>query len=289
MRKAFPRFILNNLKKDKRIFVLLGDIGVHGFKDVFKKYKNNILNFGVLEQTMISFAAGLSLEKKIPFVHTIAPFMVNRALEQIKIDLCYQNLNVNIISTGASLDYAALGSTHHCPDDIAILNSLPNMKIYIPGSENEFLDLLKNYKKKGPKYFRMSSKLHNLNLKISNSACKIRKGEKALVIVIGSALRFIQDSIDKIDANIIYLNCVKPLNEEIIKKNFHSNIILIQDFYNCSISADISNLFNKKKIRLLEIGLPKIFFNNYGLSENHYKKYGLNEIQVLDRIKRFLK
>jgi transketolase len=64
------------------------------------------------------------MENRIPFVHTIAPFVVNRAYEQIKIDLCYQNLNVNLVTVGGSIDYAALGSTHHCPEDIGILTKL---------------------------------------------------------------------------------------------------------------------------------------------------------------------
>ena len=102
MRNIFPEFIYNELKKNKNIHILLGDIGVHSFRKVFQKYNNNILNIGVLEQSMVSFASGLALEKKIPFIHTIAPFLVNRALEQIKIDACYQNQNINIVTVGSS-------------------------------------------------------------------------------------------------------------------------------------------------------------------------------------------
>ena len=288
MRTVLPKFILNQIKKDKKIFVLLGDIGVHGFKEVFEKYKKNILNVGILEQSMISFASGLAMENRIPFVHTIAPFIVNRAYEQIKIDLCYQNLNVNLVSVGGSLDYAALGSTHHCPEDIGILVKLPNIKIYCPGNQIELLKLLNYYKIPGPKYFRLSNYTHNLSINTSNKGTLIKKGKKGLIIVIGPALRFIEKYYQTINANILYLNIVKPLNNEILLKCYHKNIIILQDFYNNSITGEIISVFKDKDFRLCEIGLPNKFFLNYGDSEQHYNSLKLSPQAVRKKISNFL-
>jgi transketolase len=87
---------------------------------------------------MISLAAGLSKTDLIPVVHTITPFIVERALEQIKVDFGYQKLNGNFISVGNSYDYAGLGCTHHCPGDIAILSSIPGIQLVAPGNDKEF-------------------------------------------------------------------------------------------------------------------------------------------------------
>ena len=87
---------------------------------------------------MISMAAGLSNEGLKPIVHTIAPFIVNRAYEQLKIDFGYNKLNGNFVSIGASYDYASLGCTHHCPEDINLMYNIPNMQIVVPGSSEEF-------------------------------------------------------------------------------------------------------------------------------------------------------
>ena len=284
MRNIFPDFIYNQLATDKKIFILLGDIGVHGFRKVFQNYKNHILNLGILEQSMISFAAGLAMEGRTPFVHTIAPFMVNRAYEQIKIDLCYQNLNVNIVSVGASIDYAALGSTHHCPEDVAILSKLPNMQIYCPGNSRELANLLKKYNMKGPKYFRLSNHFHNLQIPSNKNFTLLKKGKKGLIVVIGPALRFVENFYKFIDANIIYINKIKPLDEVFLKKHFREKIVIVQDFYKGSISSDILAVFKNRKIACKEIGLPIKFFLNYGTPSEHYNMLGLNDIKIKKEI-----
>jgi transketolase len=288
MRINFSKFIFNQLIIDKKIFVLLGDIGVNNFKNVFDKYKKNILNIGILEQSMISFAAGLAMENRIPFVHTIAPFIVNRAFEQIKIDLCYQNLNVNLVTVGGSIDYAALGSTHHCPEDVGILSKLPNIKIYCPGNHKELIQLLKNYKLSGPKYYRLTNFGHKLSIKINKNGCLIHKGKKGLIIVIGPALRFIENFYYTLDANILYFADIKPLSNINLIKFYHKNIIILQDFYTNSITGEIISCFKGKEIRLCEIGLPNKFFLNYGLSEQHYNSFKLDPGSIKKQIYKFL-
>ena len=144
MRKQFVNTVKEIIEKDKNLFLILGDIGVYGFREVFQKYFKQIINIGILEQSTISFSAGLSKCGFIPVVHTIAPFIVERSLEQIKIDYGYQNLRGNLVSIGGSYDYAALGCTHHCPGDINILKSIPNIEIIVPGNSEEFDKLFKH-------------------------------------------------------------------------------------------------------------------------------------------------
>ena len=289
MRNIFPEFIYNELKKNKNIHILLGDIGVHSFRKVFQKYNNNILNIGVLEQSMVSFASGLALEKKIPFIHTMAPFLVNRALEQIKIDACYQNQNINIVTVGSSIDYSALGPTHHCCDDIGILNNLPNIKIYTPGNRDEFIQVLKNYKEQKPKYFRISNFSHSKKFKLNKNYKLLKKGKKGLVVVIGAALRFIENYYKEIDANIVYCNIVKPLNKNILRKYYKKKIILIQDFYVESITGSVLKCFSGLPVQIEEIGLPKIFFRKNGSAIENYDFYGLSKNNIKKKIRNFLK
>ena len=156
MRKAFPITVEKLMKKDKRIFCLLGDIGVFSFRNIFKNYKNRIFNMSTMEQSMIGFGAGLSKAGYIPIIHTITPFLVLRALDQIKIDFVYNKLNCNIISVGASNDYPKLGTTHHCFEDISILSNYKDINLFIPSNAEEFKYLLKkNYNKKSLNYFRI--------------------------------------------------------------------------------------------------------------------------------------
>ena len=143
MRKQFITTVTETMSKDENLCLLLGDIGVFGFKKCFENYPDRTYNIGILEQTTIGLAAGMSKANLIPIVHTIAPFIVERALEQLKDDFGYQNLNGNFISVGNSYDYAGLGCTHHCPSDVAILSAVPNMQIISPGNSQEFDSLFK--------------------------------------------------------------------------------------------------------------------------------------------------
>ena len=130
MRKKFVIATENIFKKFKNSFLLLGDIGVYGFRNLLKKEYKRAKNFGILEQGMISFAAGLSKMGFIPIIHTIAPFIVNRSFEQIKIDFGYQKLKGKFVTIGSSYDYAALGCTHHSPEDINLMINIP-MQIFL--------------------------------------------------------------------------------------------------------------------------------------------------------------
>ena len=125
MRKQFVSTFESLIKKDKKLSLLLCDIGVFGFRNSIAKYPNRVMNIGILEQSTIGVAAGMSRSGLIPVIHTIAPFLVERAFEQIKIDFGYQDIGCNLVSVGASYDYASLGCTHHCPADVALLKNIP--------------------------------------------------------------------------------------------------------------------------------------------------------------------
>lgn len=288
MRNTFSKNIYDMIKKDKRIMVILGDIGVYSFKDVFKKYRKNIINIGILEQTMVGVAAGMSIRKKIPFIHTISPFVLNRAYEQIKIDICYQNLNVNIVTVGSSFDYSSMGCTHHCPEDIAIINKIPNIKIYYPGNSIELKKLLLEYKENCPKFYRISDYNHSQKIKIiKNKAHVLKKGSKGTIIVFGSTLSLIEKYLNELDVTIIYITTIKPLDTATIKKNIVNNkIIMIQDFYNGSLTYEINKISNSAKI--YEIGIPVKFLVNYGIKEEHYKKIKLNPKNIIKKIKKII-
>lgn len=132
MRKAFVSAVTNLMAEDEDVFLLLGDISVWAFREAFACWPDRCLNVGTCEQAMVGLAAGLAREGKYPIIHTIAPFVVERALEQIKLDLALPGHSALIVTVGASYDYAALGPTHHCPGDVQILLTVPGLDIWVP-------------------------------------------------------------------------------------------------------------------------------------------------------------
>ena len=216
MRKTFPKVTENLMKKNKKIFCLLGDIGVFSFRNIFKKYKKRILNMSTMEQSMIGFAAGLSKVGFIPIIHTIAPFLVLRALDQIKIDFVYNKLSCNIVSVGASNGYTKLGTTHHCFEDINILSSYRDINLFIPSNEKEFKFLFeKNYNNNAINYFRLSENKINNSFK-SNKFLKKQKN-KSLLIVVGNSFDYRNLKKNKID--VFYVNKIsKNMNFKFFRK-----------------------------------------------------------------------
>ncbi len=156
MRKIFPKTVLEIMDKDERVVVLLGDIGVHAFKDVFEKYPKRIFNVGILEQSMVGMAAGLAMAGFIPIVHTIEPFLVDRAFEQIKIDFGYQELSGNIVGVDVSETAPNLGYTHQCPYALEHMAHVQGMQVFKPNNAAHFDLLFKNRYDKGLNYFRIS-------------------------------------------------------------------------------------------------------------------------------------
>jgi transketolase len=154
MRLAFPKSVKEIMDKDERVVVLLGDIGVFAFREVFAAYPARCFNMGICEQSMVGMAAGLSMAGFIPIVHTIEPFLVDRAFEQIKDDFGYQELKGNIVGVDVSKTAPNLGYTHQCPYAISHMKDVIGMNTFEPKSPQELDEILKsNYE--GLNYIRI--------------------------------------------------------------------------------------------------------------------------------------
>jgi len=156
MRTTFAKTLLALAKKDKRIMLLTGDLGYSVFEDFQKEVSRQYLNMGVAEQNMAGVAAGLAMEGLKPIIYSIVPFTTMRNFEQIRNDICYQNLDVKIVGVGAGFSYGPYGHTHHGLEDIGILRTLPNLVILTPGDPVEVrLATQAMMKYKGPAYLRI--------------------------------------------------------------------------------------------------------------------------------------
>jgi len=282
MRKIFPKTIEEIMSKNKKVFCLLGDIGVFSFRDIFKKYKDRILNMSTMEQSMIGFGAGLSKAGYIPIIHTIAPFLVLRALDQIKIDFVYNKLSCNIISVGASNDYPKLGTTHHCFEDVNILSNYLDINIFVPSNPLELKYLIKNnYNNKSVNYFRITEGSRKKVI-IKNSFIKNRKKNSLLIVVGNTVDESITDS-KKFD--IYYVNSIsKNMNLNFVKN--YNKIIIVEPYFGSVLERKIRKKnFLKKDI--LTIGYDETILHKYGSKEEQDKYLKFDNKSILKRIYEF--
>ncbi|MCX5726133.1 MAG: transketolase [Candidatus Saganbacteria bacterium] len=216
MRSEFAGSIIDLYDKNKNIIFITGDLGYKALENVMATYKERFINAGVAEQNMLSFAAGLAYEGFIPFVYSIAPFALLRPYEQIRNDICLQNVPVKIVGNGGGYGYGIMGPTHHTLEDIAIMRVLPNMKVFVPllaSDVKEAVNIM--VKDPSPNYLRL-----NLAPKLDHPIegfrqwRKIKDGKKCIIIGTGPILANIFEAIkDSPDDFEIWATGIFPITE----------------------------------------------------------------------------
>ena len=292
MRKQFVKTVEDLMSHDERLVLLLGDISVYGFRNAFKLYPERVYNIGICEQAMTSMAAGLAKEGLIPVLHSIAPFVVERCYEQLKIDLCYQKLPANIVSVGSSYDYAALGCTHHCPGDVAVLRALPGMEIVVPGTPVEFDRLFRAaYANSHPTYFRLSERSNQQSYDVEFGRAEvIRRGSLATVIAVGPTLTWVLEATQELDVTVLYYTTVAPFDGHTLRENCqHGKIVLVEPYYAGVLVPDIHSALGHASVVIESIGVPHKFLTDYGYAEQHDESIGLTVKNIRARVEEVIR
>jgi transketolase len=237
----------------------------------------------VAEQNMVGVAAGLALSGKIVFVYSIIPFVMMRCFEQIRNDVCMHNLNVKIIGVGAGLNYGPAGPTHHAVEDIALMRVLPNMTVVSPGSPQETRCAIQSaVKHEGPVYVRLSKSYNVTDTYEDQEFCLgrgivIRNGHDITLISTGSMVCLARDvadilAHDSIQARLINLHTIKPIDEEIILKAARetSAVFVIEEH------SLIGGLGSAVAETLAESNI-KTMFKRLALADTFIKKAGSRE------------
>jgi transketolase len=130
-------YIIPYARKDKRIFLLVSDMGF-GVCDKFREeFPERLINTGIMEQGTVGIAAGMAMTGLIPVVYSIVNFIVFRALEQVRNDVVLQDLNVKFIATGVNNYFEFLGPSHCCGEDDKKIMNLINLKVFDPYEDKQ--------------------------------------------------------------------------------------------------------------------------------------------------------
>ncbi len=154
MRKAFFKSLIKLAEEDKDILFITGDLGYSFFEEFREKFPKQFINAGCIEQSMIGIAAGLALAGKKPYLYSTIPFILMRAYEQMRNDVCYANLNVKFIGASHS---GFLGFSHNLEGKENVedlLKNLPNMKTYCPKNPEEVKKVMNDLTDK-PSFIRL--------------------------------------------------------------------------------------------------------------------------------------
>lgn len=289
----------------KDIVVLDADLAAATKTGVFKKaFPERFIDCGIAECNMMGVAAGLATTGLVPFASSFAMFAAGRAFEQVRNSIGYPHLNVKIGATHAGISVGEDGATHQCNEDIALMRTIPGMVVISPSDDVEAKAAVKAaYEHQGPVYLRFG----RLAVPVINDrpdykfelgkGVVLREGKDLTIITTGLPVSSCLEAAEKlaadgIDAKVINIHTIKPLDEELVvaAAKETGKVVTVEEH---SVigglgSAVCDVLAEKAPTKVLKIGVNDTFGES-GPAAELIKKYGLDADSIYEKIKEFSK
>ena len=302
-RKTFGDALVEAGQKHQNIVAISADSsGGSGLTPFRERFPERHIEFGIMEQGVIGFSAGLATTGKIPFVVAIAPFMTARPFEMFRNDLGYMRQNVKVVGRCAGLTYSDLGATHQSLDDIAIIRTIPGVTVINPGDPIDIVKVVHAAAAHvGPVYIKLGSPKMPV-LMDENYPFQIGKGvvmqEGNDVTIIGTgtllckaaaATRILKEK--GFHPRLINMHTIKPLDRELILKAAAETgkIVTVEEGYLAGgLGSCIAELIaTEHPVPMKMIGIDDQFCDT-GPYEELLAQYGLQGEQIAKTIEQFL-
>jgi transketolase len=293
MRTVFAETTTELLDEDPLAAVVLAEISVDMFAKAAARHPDRVLNVGIREQLMISVGGGLALAGMRPIVHTYAPFLVERAFEQVKLDLAHQGGHAVLVSIGASYDAAPSGRTHQAPEDVALLDSVPGFSVVAPGHPAEVRGLLREAVgalDSGSTYMRLSTQTNREALPVWPGLQVVRSGRRAVVVAVGPMLSPVLAAVADLDVTVAYATTVRPFDAEGLRSLEAASgaVVLVEPYLAGTSAFEASSALASRPHRLLSLGVPRGELRRYGTPADHAALHGLDAAGIRHSVTRFL-
>lgn len=286
------------------IVVLDADLAAATKTGVFKKaHPDRFIDCGIAECNMIGVAAGLAAAGMVPFASSFAMFAAGRAFEQVRNSVGYPHLNVKIGATHAGISVGEDGATHQCNEDIALMRTIPGMVVINPSDDVEAKAAVRAaYEHEGPVYLRFG----RLAVPVINDrpdykfelgkGVVLREGKDVTIVATGLPVSNCLEAAEKlaadgIDAKVINIHTIKPLDEELIIEAAKETgkVVTVEEH---SVigglgSAVCDVLAEKAPVKVMKIGINDTFGES-GPAVELLKKYGLDTDSIYEKIKAFV-
>jgi len=301
VRNAFIEELTLLAEENDKIFLIIGDLGFGVIENFEKRFPNQFLNAGVAEQNMMGMAAGLASAGYKVYVYSIGNFPVFRCLEQIRNDICYQELDVSIVSIGAGLSYGTLGYSHHAIDDIGVMSALPGMTIYSPADPIETRRALReSMSLQTPKYFRLGKSgepeiFNQISTEFPNWT-KLTNGRDLLVLTTGAITN---EAIEAaavlknlgIEISVVAIPVLKPLafDKDLIRR--FNNVVVLEEH---SESGGLGTIISEKlalsglKANLVKLGLADQVHHELGSQKFLRHHFKIDAVGIVEKVKQIL-
>lgn len=307
MRDHVLKELTKMARNDAGIYLITGDLGYVVLDEFRQACPDQYVNAGIAEQNMTALAAGMALEGNMVFTYSIGNFPTLRCMEQIRNDVCYHKANVKILAVGGGFVYGNQGITHHATEDIAMMRSLPNMQVYVPGDAYEAVECLKDacgYN--GPCYIRLARNKEE-NFHTENERMDISRvlrfgeaGKDVTIITTGAILcegmKLCNALREKgYDAGIVSVPRIKPLDVDGIKETALKAALVVtmeehqRDAGLGGACAEVLSSVSERHAVLYRSGLPDTFSGITGDQQYLREYYGISAKTMLPIVEKLLR
>lgn len=305
MRDVVFEHLFQLAKADRNIVLVTADCGAPSLDRWRLEMPQQFVNVGIAEQNMISLAAGMALSGKKVYCYAIAPFVTLRCLEQIKVDLCVQNLPVTLIGVGAGFSYDVSGPTHHATEDIAVMRALPNMTLFCPADNPSAVGLAGlSLHTPGPVYIRLDRKqmpdLYPWNLKFEQGYERhfLSNKEQPWIVLVATgnmvhiALKVAEQIKDVLPISVIDLYRLKIVDIHFMEYLRTANPAYVVTLEEHNLSGGLGSIVseviteNRLPVNLQRIGIPDRYLFTLGGREALQEKCRLDPDSVLEFLRK---
>ncbi|AVT40638.1 transketolase family protein [Plantactinospora sp. BB1] len=299
MRDTFIDTATALLDDDPRTAVVLADISASSFAPAARTHPDRVLNVGIREQLMVGVAGGLALTGLRPIVHSYATFAVDRVYEQLKLDLDHQGVGAVVVSVGASYDGASMGRTHMSPGDVALLDTLTDWTVHVPGHPAEVPGLLRAAARHDDRvYLRLSTQVNEAPLPGAGRLTVLRRGSagSALVVAVGPMLRPVLAAVAGLDVTVAYTHTPRPFDVVGLRElagtatsaGAAPAVVLVEPYLAGTSSALLGAALAGVPHRSLSLGVGRSDLRRYGEPADHARWHGLDPAGLRRSIVEFL-
>lgn len=305
MRNAFINTILEACLGRDDIFVISGDAGLGVFDTFKEEHPDRFLNLGAAEQNMIGFAAGMAMTGYKVLVYNIIPFVLYRCYEQVRNDICYQELPIILAGIGSGLTYAPQGMTHYSVEDLSLARTLPNLTVLSPIDPIE-ARLAADYALSAdrPVYVRLAKRgepdIHTGKQFDINKPQRLVEGNIPVALLchgsIGeetlNAARMLTE--EGIQPHVFSVPMVQPLNREALLHSLRGMqiVVTIEEHYrSCGFGAVLREVVMDSDLRcsLTTLGIPSQFIHEVHDTAGMRKLFKIDAVSIADTVRKLLK
>lgn len=298
MRERFVDVTTELLGTHDRLALVTADLSAELFGQAKSRYPDRVINLGIREQLLISVAGGLSLAGMRPIAHSFAPFLIERPFEQIKLDLNHQDAGAVLVSAGASYDISSGGRSHQSPGDVALLATLPDWTIHVPGHPDEAEAQLRDAATSdGLVYIRLSNQANERPYELAGGAGDprfrvVRQGTMGTVIAVGPLADTVLTASERLDVTVLYGCTIRPFDAVTLRAALadqdEASVVIVEPYLAGTSVPEVAKALSDLPHRVLGLGVGLEELRNYGTPRQHAIAHGLASAGLRRTITSFL-